>query len=443
MAQSKFKKLYWDFIYKRTIITPEFGFQERIMKKKSGLHNLLFNVYAFAFFNKLLLLSPVYAVFMQEHGMSDMQLSALFIILSVGTFVTQIPVTWVTNKLGEKNAINLGQLLKAIAFVLWLIWPTFCGFSIGMFLWGIQAAFFNVAYEGLLYDELRARRHHDVYARALGMRYNVSAIAVALSAFGSLMMPLGYEWITIASLVAVALSMVSINRIQTRAHHKSGKCRTRKTNFIKLFRTGTKVCVQTPCIFLMLMLTLLVSNICYLDDYLSPIGIEIGLPVMYVGLVQFFALGCSILGQTFAHRFKHIPDWMLYSAICVAGGLYIVFAFSYSVAGLWALGVAYALFAAIYILLYSRFQDFLPSSYRAVILALFSIGENITYIVTCLLIGLGGMMGSWKYSIMFIGAILVLIGVWALVYIKDRCAVSQVPSRHVIKTIRPAGSDIV
>ena len=193
----------------------------------------------------------------------------------------------------------------------------------------------------------------------------------------------------------------------------------------------------------MLMLTLLVSNICYLDDYLSPIGIEIGLPVVYVGLVQFFALGCSVLGQTFAHRFKNVPDWILYSAICVAGGLYIVFAFHYSVAGLWALGVAYALFAAIYILLYSRFQDFLPSSYRSVILALFSIGENITYIITCLLIGLGGTMGSWKYSIMFIGAILVLIGAWALMYIKDRCSISQKPVGRILKTTYPAGSDIV
>ena len=63
------------------------------------------------------------------------------------------------------------------------------------------------------------------------------------------------------------------------------------------------------------MLTLLVRNICYLDDYLSPIGIEIGLPVVYVGLVQFFALGCSVLGQTFAHRFKSVPDWILYSGM--------------------------------------------------------------------------------------------------------------------------------
>ena len=50
------------------------------MKKKSSLRRFLANIYAYIFFNKLLLLTPVYAVFMQEHGMSDMALSALFII---------------------------------------------------------------------------------------------------------------------------------------------------------------------------------------------------------------------------------------------------------------------------------------------------------------------------------------------------------------------------
>lgn len=413
------------------------------MKKKSSLRRFLANIYAYIFFNKLLLLTPVYAVFMQEHGMSDMALSALFIILSVGTFMCQIPVTWITNKLGQKNAINLGQVLKAFAFALWLIWPTFWGFAIGMFLWGVQCAFFNVAFEGMLYDELRARRHHDIYARVLGMRYNVSAVAAALSAFGSLLMFVGYEWITIASLISVAISMICINRIELHARSKTAPRRVRKTNFMKLFRTGTRICIQTPCIFLMLTLTLLVSNICYLDDYLSPIGVEIGLPIVYVGLVQFFALGCSVLGQTFAHRFKSVPDWILYSTICLAGGLYMVFAMSYNVAGLWALGAAYALFAAIFILLYSRFQDFLPSSYRSVILSLYSIGDNLIYVVTCLLIGLGGTMGSWRYSIFILGAIIVLIGLWALMFIKNRCANQYNPNMRILKTTHPTGNDIV
>ena len=91
----------------------------------------------------------------------------------------------------------------------------------------------------------------------------------------------------------------------------------------------------------MLLISLFVANIAYLDDYLSPIGVEIGLPVEFVGLIQFFVLGCAVLGQTFAYRFSRVRDWILYAAICVAGAMFIVFATDYSVRGLWSLGISY------------------------------------------------------------------------------------------------------
>ncbi|MBQ8041805.1 MAG: MFS transporter [Alphaproteobacteria bacterium] len=413
------------------------------MKKKSSLRRFLTNVYAFSFFNKLMLLTPVYAIFMQEHGMSDLQLSSLFIVLSVGTFMTQIPVTWITNKLGQKHAMVFAQSLKATAFILWLMWPTYAGFALGMFLWGVQSAFWNVAFEGMVYDELRARRHSELYAKVLGVRSNVVAVGGALAAFGSLLMFAGYDWITYISIAILGVSVIFLLRIQPRAHTRSGRGHQRKTRFMTLFKTGTRICMRTPCIFLMMTLTLLVSNICYLDDYLSPIGLDIGLPVAFVGIIQFFILGCTVLSQTFAYRFKKIPDWILYTSICVAGLGYVLFSLFYSVAGLWLLGASYVLFAGLYVLLYARFQDFLPQSYRAVILSLYSIGDNIIYIFTCLLIGLGGSLGSWRYSVLILGAILIGIGLWALLFIRDRCAVGVLPNIRGAKTIRPVSDDAI
>lgn len=408
------------------------------MAQSSGLRRFLRNVYGYSFFNKLILLTPVYAVFMQENGLTDMQLALMFVILSAGTFLTQIPVTWITNKFGAKNAIILGQILKAAAFILWYFYPTFIGFAIGMFLWGVEWAFFNVAFEGLVYDELRARRHQRMYSRILGVRYNVQAIGMALSAFGSLLMFAGYGWITIASLASLVASVICVIRMRLRAKSVGAKT-TRKTNFIKLFKTGAKICARTPCILLMLLLSLFIANIAYLDDYLSPIGIEIGLSVEFVGIIQFFILGCAVLGQTFAYRFARIRDWILYVIICIAGAMFVLFSVDYSLRGLWALGAAYVLFSGLNILLYSRFQDFLPSKYRSVILSLYSIGDNIIYIGTCFVIGLGGMLGSWRYSIMILGMILIGIGLWAILFIRDKCAISPALGKNAVKTTHPVG----
>lgn len=408
------------------------------MNKKSELRRFLRNVYGYSFFNKLILLTPVYAVFMQENGLTDLQLSLMFVILSAGTFLTQIPVTWITNKLGTKPAIILGQLLKAIAFVLWLIWPTFWGFAIGMFLWGMEWAFFNVSFEGMVYDELRARRHQKIYSKVLGIRYNVQAIGTALSAFGSLLMFAGYGWITFASLVSLALSALCIARIDIKSH-SNAKRNVKKTQFMKLFKTGVRICAKTPCIWMMLMLSLLVANVAYLDDFLSPIGTEIGLPVEFVGFVQFFILGCAVLGQTFAYRFSRVRDWLLYLLICAGGAAFVLFSVFYSLSGLLALGLAYVLFSGLNILLYSRFQDFVPTKYRSVILSLYSIGDNIIYIGTCLIIGLGGMLGSWRYSVMILGMILIGVGLWALLFVRDKCAIAAMPGAMAIKNTHPTG----
>ena len=414
------------------------------MKTSPSLRSFLRNIYGYSFFNKLMLISPVYAVFMQDHGMSDMQLSVLFMLLSLATMGTQIPVTWLTNRLGQKNAVQLGQLLKGIGFVVWLIWPTFWGFALGMILWGAMTAFFDTAFEGMIYDELRARHHNNIYARVLGTRYNVQAAGAGFAAFGSLLMFVGYEWITIASLVSVALSMICIGRIKVRSHGTISVHRpTRRVRMIKLFKTAFHICRATPCIFLMMSLCLLVANFSYLDDYLSPIGIEIGIPVVYVGLMQFFVLACMILGQTFAYRFEKVKDWILYAAVCALGAFFVAFAFHYSVVGLWALGGAYVLSSGLYVLLYSRFQDFIPPSYRTVILSLYSIGDNFVYILLCMMMGLGGTLGSWRYSILGVGAMLVGVGVWALLFIGDKCSINMNPNKNAIKTVHGVGSDIV
>lgn len=411
------------------------------MKKSSSLHRFLINIYGYTFFDKLLLLTPVYAIFMQQHGITDMQLSLLFILLSVGTFTGQIPVTWLMNKIGPKYAMIIGQILKGIGFIIWLFWPVFIGFAIGMFLWGVMYAIYNVALEGMIYDELRARRNHKIYAKVLGVQRNISSAATALSAFGSLLMFAGYNWITYVSLVMLAISVIFIWRIETNAYPRGRKQNIRKIRFITVFKTGARICRVTPCIFLMMVLTVLVECMAYLDNYLSPIGYEIGLPVEFVGIIQFFILGCVILGQTFAYRFARVKDWIIYSTICVGGVLFVLFSVFYSVSGLWLLGGAYVLFSAVSILLYARFQDFLPSSYRSVILSIYSIANNIIYIVVCMLIGLGGLLGGWRYSVLILGMGLIYIGAWALLFVGDKCAVNAAPNDRRIKNIARAANN--
>ena len=99
--------------------------------------------------------------------------------------------------------------------------------------------------------------------------------------------------------------------------------------------------------------------------------------------------------------------------------------------------IIYILFSAINVLLYSRFQDFLPPRYRSVILSLYSIGDNMVYIGTCFIIGLGSTLGSWRYSLIVLGILLIMVGLWALMFVRDKCAISSTLGATSVKDVRP------
>ena len=385
------------------------------------MKKLLFSLYGFAFFNKFLLLTPVYAIFMLENGLTDLQLSTMFIISSVATILGQMPITFITNRVGQRWAMIVGQILKIIAILLWLIYPTYAGFVLGMVLWGVQAGFRSVAFEGLVYDSVMESGHRREYTRILGRKSTYESIGVALSAFGSLLMFLGYTWVTWASVFAILLSMLCLILVPYRPIQR----KVQKIQFKKMLRTGVNVCFKTPCLMSIMILTLLVGNVPFLDDFLSPIALQIGIPTEYVGALSFFLLVCATVGQRYAYKFARLTDWVLYSLIGLVGLGYITFASLYNIGSLWIMGGAYTLFYGIYTLMYSRFQHMIPLGHRSVVLSLYTTLMYIVYMIVCGIIGLGATLGSWRYSIIILGIMMVVLCVWAMVHVRNRCRLPQ------------------
>ena len=387
------------------------------------MRRLLLGIYGFSFFNKFLLLTPVYVIFMQQNGLSDIQLSTMFIISTLGTLGAQIPIAWIIRRLGQRWTMMLGQCLKIIAILLWLVLPNYLGFAIGMILWGVQAGFRSVAFEGLIYDQLRARGAKRDYSKILGRKYTYESIGVVLSAFGSLLMFMGYAWVTWASVLAVLMSMVYLMVIPFVSGTEHTETKT--AGSMRIIRTGIRAVLRTPCVLSIMLLALLIGNVPYLDDFLSPIGLQLGISTEYVGVVSFFLLGCATLGQRFAYKLNNLSDKILYLLIGLVGVGYIVFGCLYTVYVLWMLGLAYMLFYGINVLLYSRFQHMISSRHRSVILSLYTTLAYLTYMLVCGIIGLGGMLGSWRFSIVMLGFLMLLICLWAFLRVRRKCPLNN------------------
>lgn len=381
------------------------------------MKRLLLSIYGFAFFNKFLLLTPVYAIFMQQNGVGDALLSAMFIISSAATILGQMPIAYITNRCGARNAMAFGQLLKAVAVIMWLYISNTTGFVVGMALWGIQTGFRNVAFEGMIYDEVAAAGRAKEYTRILGRKATFESIGVALSAAGSLLMFLGYDWVTWVSVMAIVISVLCLMLIPNRKSESD----ISHTGFKAMFRDGVRTCIKTPCMMPIMMLALLVVNVPYLDDFLSPIALQLGIKTEMVGIVPFFLLICATFGQRFAYKFKNISDTLLYMMIGVAGGLYVLFAHVYNVQTLWMLGVAYTLIWCVYTITYARFQHMIPKRHRSVVLSLFTTLTYLVYMLVCAIIGIGATIGSWRYSIWFLGMLVIAVCVWAMIRVRKKC----------------------
>lgn len=387
------------------------------------MRRLLLGIYGFAFFNKFLLLTPVYAIFMQQNGLNDLQLSTMFIISALGTILCQGPITFITNRLGQRWSMMIGQMLKVFAIVLWLVLPNYTGFVIGMFAWGAQAGFRSVAFEGLVYDGVAIYGNKRDYSRILGRKSTYESVGVALSAFGSLLMFMGYTWVTWASVVAILISMICLI-ILPHIPIASSK-NVVAIPMRKLLRSGLNICLKIPCLMSVMILTLLIINIPFLDDFLSPIGLQIGIPTEYVGVVPLFLLGCATIGQRFAYRFTKIHDGLLYSLIGGVGAAFIAFGLHYDVWSLWIMGIAYMLFYGIYTLLYSRFQHMIPPRHRSVVLSVYTTLNYVLYMIVCGVVGLGATLGSWRFSIIILGLLMLVVCAWAMLYVRRQCPLNK------------------
>lgn len=387
------------------------------------MRRLLLGIYGFAFFNKFLLLTPVYAIFMQQNGLNDLQLSTMFIISALGTILCQGPITFITNRLGQRWSMMIGQMLKVFAIVLWLVMPNYTGFVIGMFAWGAQAGFRSVAFEGLVYDGVAIYGNKRDYSRILGRKSTYESVGVALSAFGSLLMFMGYTWVTWASVMAILISMICLIMLPHIPIASSKNVVAIPMR--KLLRSGLNICLKIPCLMSVMILTLLIMNIPFLDDFLSPIGLQIGIPTEYVGVVPLFLLGCATIGQRFAYKFTKVHDGLLYSLIGGVGAAFIAFGLHYDVWSLWIMGISYMLFYGIYTLLYSRFQHMIPPRHRSVVLSVYTTLNYVLYMIVCGVVGLGATLGSWRFSIIILGLLMLVVCAWAMLRVRRQCPLNK------------------
>ena len=128
-----------------------------------------------------MLLYPVYALLFADTGLTTAQISSLFALWSVVAFATEVPSGALADAWSRRKLYALGELLTAVGFLVWILWPAYPGFAVGFVLWGLGGSFASGSLEALVYDDLAATGRADDYARLVG-RGGTIAIRAMLAA---------------------------------------------------------------------------------------------------------------------------------------------------------------------------------------------------------------------------------------------------------------------
>lgn len=136
--------------------------------KKSYLMNL---------FSNLIFYAPVALLVRTNQGITMSQFFILQAILSISCMVFEFPLGVLTDKIGLKKSIVLGQLVMLIARCLLLFANNFILFSIEAFLEGIAFALNSGTISAYIYDLFG----NDNYGKNISKFYNFGTIAFILS----------------------------------------------------------------------------------------------------------------------------------------------------------------------------------------------------------------------------------------------------------------------
>jgi len=374
--------------------------------------SFLARLYAFKFFDSFILIFPLYAVMFVDAGLTPVQISVALIAWSATAFCLQIPSGVLADRWPRKHVLALAQVARAAGFAVWLVWPHFWGFVIGLVLWGIKSAFTSGAFEALLYDKLKAKGRADDYTRIYGRARAVQAFAVVLAALGAAgLARMGYSLELYASLAACAVAtLAALSLPPADPARPAGD-----PGYLIHLRQGLSLSLREPVVLSILIFSAIVLALGgALEEFWPIFGIKVGLSRPLIALFVGSQNGVEMLASLLAHRVSRLATRWIYSLFTLGGALLAIAAGVFSPPAMILLALYSGLLKMIDVVFEGRLQQAIPSDRRATIGSVKGFAGEVG--VTGLYLAFGPLAQATSYQTAFgaCGVVGVLIG---LVYL--------------------------
>lgn len=326
---------------------------------------LLLGACALRFLDSFVLILPFYTVMFAEHGLTPGEIGVILASWSAVCLVLEVPCGVLADRFSRRWLMAIAQLVRCVGFGVWLLFPGFWGFLIGLMLWGFKSATLSGAFEAAVFDELKAMKREDEYVRIFGRTQaarfaGVLAASLASAALAFLTYPemIWGSLVTGVAAAAAALLLPAAPRVTA----------TADWNYLGHLRRGAAEAMRLPGVPRLLTFIAGTQAVVWaLADYWQLFGRQVGLPKAGIALFMAAMAAAGTLAAVVAHRLRGVPLPALYLMIVAAGGCVTAAAAVFQPWAI-ALPVVYvALFWLVDVNADARFQHALQPETRATV----------------------------------------------------------------------------
>jgi MFS family permease len=333
----------------------------------------------YALLDELVPLYPVYALLFADAGLSTGQISTLFVLWSVTTFVLEVPSGALADRVSRRRLLAFAALLRGAGFAVWVLAPSYPAFAAGFLAWGAASACTSGTWEALVYDELAARAAAGRYAQVVG-RSGVlgtlgivvgTAAAVPLVAIG------GYAAAGAASVAACVACAGTAWTLPEQPRTVSAGDTGGLRGYLHTLRPGLTEARSDRRVRRLLVVAAVLPGMTAIDEYLPLLARAAGAPDALVPALLLAPFAGLAVGAEMAGRRSGVrPGWV--AAFTAAGAVLLAAgALSGRPVGFLGIGCFYAAMWFGTTIAGSRLQDGMSGTARAAVTSVAGVGAEL------------------------------------------------------------------
>jgi predicted MFS family arabinose efflux permease len=314
-------------------------------------------------------LYPLYALLFLDTGLSGAQISMLFAVWSITSFVTEVPAGVLADRWSRRGVVVLAGVLQAAGFAVWTAAPEAWAFAVGFVVWGLS---------GALVSGASARVNGWMTSAELLVQVPTAFAASALFAVG------GYPLVGWASVVVCLAAAALALRFPEAPRTAEGD------DDEEPLRAGAVEALRSPALRVLVLAVALIGGLDAIEEYFPVLAGDWGVPTTAVPFAVLVIALAGAAGAALGGRADRLRGGTLLGLLVLAAGCLALAAVWARPAALVAVAVFYALYLAVLVVAEARLQDGIASRHRATITSVAGLGIEIASLLVFAAWALGG-----------------------------------------------------